>query len=243
MRERRRNLLRKIELKQDFSLYLKSMNPSNQLYGIAKTIVGDSTVSGSEEFSYYDVFYFWSLNAIKDRIRPDLKILDIGGKKLAAGILSVFCDVTSGVLKLPNDKISNVKYIELDAGKKLPFQNSEFDIFMSPASIHTFGTGRYGDDLNPQAIPDFIKELYRIMKPGGLVFLELPVGPDLLRFNAGYNLSLETILVLFKEFNLKDSLFESVKVEANFDMPQFSKEPNKNLNTLGYQNAFLLFQK
>ena len=241
--ERRRNFLRKIKLKSELSAYSKNMTPSNPLYGITRTFIGDSAVNESEEFSYYDAFYFWSLNAIKDEIRPDLKLLDIGGKKLAAGMLSVFCDVTFGVLKRPNDGISNVTYIELDAGGKLPFCNSEFDVFMSPASIHTFGTGRYGDRLNPQAIPDFIQELYRIMKPGGYLFLELPIGPDLLRFNAGYNLSFETILKLFKEFTLKDFLFESGNAEANFDTPRYTKDSDYKLNTLGYQNAFFAFQK
>ena len=78
--EGRRNFLRKIQLKSELSAYSKNMNASNPLYGIATTFVGDSAVKESEEFTYYDAYYFWSLNAIKDEIRPDLKLLDIGGK-------------------------------------------------------------------------------------------------------------------------------------------------------------------
>lgn len=79
--EGRRNFLRKIKLKSELSAYSKDMTPSNPLYGITRTFIGDSAVTESEEFTYYDAFYFWSLNAIKDEIRPDLKLLDIGGKK------------------------------------------------------------------------------------------------------------------------------------------------------------------
>lgn len=43
--------------------------------------------------------------------------------------------------------------------------------------------GRYGDPLNPDADLEAMAKARSILKPGGLLFLTVPVGPDVLVFN------------------------------------------------------------
>jgi hypothetical protein len=75
------------------------------------------------------------------------------------------------VLCDPKDKISKVKYIVIyisDLKENNLFEEKFFDAFLSPATLHLIGLGRYGDKLNPCAIFDFIEFLKKVLKKGGL---------------------------------------------------------------------------
>eukprot|EP01036_Dinobryon_divergens_P029429 gene29430-38523_t len=60
---------------------------------------------------------------------------------------------------------------------------SSFDIALSASSFDHDGLGRYGDPLNPDADLEAMAKARSILKPGGLLFLTVPVGPDVLVFN------------------------------------------------------------
>jgi hypothetical protein len=53
-------------------------------------------------------------------------------------------------------------------------------------SISTFehdGLGRYGDPLHPDADLDAMHRVLSLLRPGGLLFLTVPIGPDVVVFN------------------------------------------------------------
>lgn len=60
----------------------------------------------------------------------------------------------------------------------------QFDVLLSISSFEHDGLGRYGDPINPRG--DFLAmdRAKRMLKPGGLLFLAVPVGRDLLAWNA-----------------------------------------------------------
>jgi hypothetical protein len=59
-----------------------------------------------------------------------------------------------------------------------------FDAALSVSSIEHDGLGRYGDPLDPDGDLRAMAELKRMLKPGGALFLSVPVGPDVLVWNA-----------------------------------------------------------
>ena len=91
------------------------------------------------------VFYYWvSKNLFK--LKEKKKILSLGGVKIADAIISLKHEIYSLVLEFPLDTISNVKYIKCDVcANILPLPNNYFDIFISPATLHLIGLGRYHD--------------------------------------------------------------------------------------------------
>ena len=62
--------------------------------------------------------------------------------------------------------------------------NEQFDAAMSISSIEHDGLGRYGDPINPNGDLQAMRLLKRKLKPGGLLFLGIPIGLDTLVWNA-----------------------------------------------------------
>lgn len=59
-----------------------------------------------------------------------------------------------------------------------------FDFVFSFSSIEHDGLGRYGDPLNPYGDLETAAQFHCLLKPDGVLFLGMPVGPDLVTWNA-----------------------------------------------------------
>lgn len=60
----------------------------------------------------------------------------------------------------------------------------EFDVLLSISSFEHDGLGRYGDPINPEGDLIAMDRAKAMLKEGGLLFLAVPVGKDLLVWNA-----------------------------------------------------------
>lgn len=60
---------------------------------------------------------------------------------------------------------------------------NKYDLAVSMSSFDHDGLGRYGDPINPDGDLLAMNRAYQILKPGGLLFLSVPIGPDLVVFN------------------------------------------------------------
>lgn len=59
-----------------------------------------------------------------------------------------------------------------------------FDVGLSISSFEHDGLGRYGDPINPEADLQTMKRMKSIIKPGGILFLAVPVAVDKIVWNA-----------------------------------------------------------
>jgi SAM-dependent methyltransferase len=71
--------------------------------------------------------------------------------------------------------------------------------------LEHIGLGRYGDPLNPNGTEEAVREITRVLQPGGIVIFSVPVGREVLEFNAHRRFTHEQALNLFKGFTLVDS--------------------------------------
>lgn len=62
-------------------------------------------------------------------------------------------------------------------------QWNQVDFAFSYSSIEHDGLGRYGDAINPYADLESLARIHCLLKPGGLLFLGIPTGPDAIVFN------------------------------------------------------------
>lgn len=51
-------------------------------------------------------------------------------------------------------------------------------------ALEHFGLGRYGDPLDPQGHRKGFENLYRMLQPGGVLYLSVPIGASATHFNA-----------------------------------------------------------
>jgi hypothetical protein len=100
--------------------------------------------------------------------------------------------------------MSKVKYIKHDVFYPLPFPDRFFDIFISPATLHLVGLGRYGDKLDPYTLFNFLNELKRVLRKNADIFICVPLGKNALIFNHHYIFEFDTIVKVFDGFDLVD---------------------------------------
>lgn len=83
-----------------------------------------------------------------------------------------------------NEAAYHITTISADEFK--PFyaaEKGQFDFVFSMSSLDHDGLGRYGDPLNPDGDIEAMGRIRSLLKPGGLMFVTVPVGPDVVVFN------------------------------------------------------------
>lgn len=81
----------------------------------------------------------------------------------------------------------------------------KFDVILSVSSIEHDGLGRYGDPINPDADLEFMTYAKTLLKEGGHMILSIPVGLDVLVWNAHRIYGPLRFPLLIQEWNLIDA--------------------------------------
>jgi hypothetical protein len=236
-------LLGKVRVIKKFLKFRHQIKSVKFFQDMPLTLVGDSSTSSTENFTHYDAFYFWVGCELEQRAESREQILDIGGKKLINGYLSIKHFVTSVNLSAPVDTISNVNYVIADVTQKLPFLDDQFDVFISPVSLNLIGMGRYYDNIDPKGIPNLILELQRVMKSDSVMFISLVLGQDRILFNHHFVFSFQTIETLFHGWKIENYLVDlKISNKNQHSNPRFSKNLTYTMKYFS-ENENIIFLK
>lgn len=197
------------------------LNWTNNFYNDLKKIVSKAVIKGGN--IYYST----------DHMIPDVfKKYPIKSKTVAVigsatPLYETYIDYFKGKpLTIEYRKIKhNIPQLQTytfeQAVKKIKQKKLKTDCAFCYSSIEHSGLGRYGDYIDPEG--DFLtmKLIKKMLKPNGLLYLQIPIGPDLLLWNNTRIYGKHRLLLLFEKWKLLDSFGYSPEL---LDQPESNSQ-------------------
>lgn len=174
-------------------------------------------------------YFFQDIWAAKKVYQSKLdKHFDIGSR--LDGFIShclVFCKVTMLDIRPLKKKINGLSFIQCNCMNMSNIRSGSISSLSSLHAIEHFGLGRYGDPVNPNGYLDVIKEMQRVVKKNGNIYVSVPIGKQRVEFNAHRIFDPKNIIDLFGYCKLVDFCI----VDDNndyFENVDFQKYRNSN---------------
>ncbi len=161
--------------------------------------IGDDTTKTPIEpiYFYQDA---WAFEKIVTRW-PSWHV-DVGSHHKYVALLSKVVPVTMVDLRPLSLPLETLQF-RMGSIVDLPYENSSVPSVSSLCVIEHVGLGRYGDPLNPRGSEQAIRELKRIVQPGGDLYISLTLDDDdRTYFNAHRVFREDSVLEWFKPFQV-----------------------------------------
>ncbi len=120
------------------------------------------------------------------------------------GHCAIFCQVVMLDIRPLALKVPNVEFHHADATDMSDIPNGSIPSLSSLHAVEHFGLGRYCDLVEPGAHEKALREMMRVLAPGGNLYLSVPVGRQRLEFNAHRVFDPVGILELLPSLNLQE---------------------------------------
>ena len=102
----------------------------------------------------------------------------------------IHCDIPNLIVMTPDEHEANPR---------------KYDVVLSISSLEHDGLGRYGDPINPKGDLEAMARLKSFLKPNGVLFLAVPMGPDAVVWNAHRIYGRKRFPVLIDGWDVVDS--------------------------------------
>ena len=174
--------------------------------------------------------YFWQDLLVARMIfaaSPERHV-DIGSRVdgFVAHVAS-FRDIEVFDVRPISTKIPGVTFKQADLMNPVLEMENYCDSLSCLHALEHFGLGRYGDPLDPRGYELGIENMARILRPGGVFYLSVPVGVERVEFNAhrvfdpntivGVAESNQLLLRKFSLFSAESGLVEADALLETFD--------------------------
>src|SRR3989338_10863405 len=179
-----------LDKERRFAMNLKDIYPC----------VKDKTVSTGFD-RHYVYHTAWAARKVRE-INPEFHI-DISSSLYFSSIVSAFVPVKFYDYRPPNLEVDNLS-VEKANILSLPFGDSSVSSLSCLHTVEHIGLGRYGDAIDPDGDIKAIKELKRVLAPGGNFLFVVPIGKPRIEFNAHRVYSYEQIMEYFSGLNLRE---------------------------------------
>jgi len=145
--------------------------------------------------------------------------------------LLVFREVNYIDLRPLPYNIPGLNFIQSNAVELKEIESESIESLSCFHALEHFGLGRYGDEIEPEAYKKAARNMQRVLKKGGRLYIGVPIGPkDKLIFNAHRIFSVFTILSLFEELQLMDIAYidpdgvfaQSISIENYQNVKEYS---------------------
>lgn len=173
-----------------FNLSLRNLYPQ----------ITDKTTSTGFD-THYIYHTSWAARAVA-QIKPQEHV-DISSSLYFCGIVSAFVSTKFYDYRPAKLNLSNLISGHADL-TSLPFSDNSIKSLSCMHTVEHVGLGRYGDPIDPNADLKAIREIIRVLAPGGNLIFVVPIGKPRIQFNAHRIYSYKQIREYFQEMNLKE---------------------------------------
>jgi len=211
----------------DYLSYKKSNTNPNFILSSGKWIpcLTDRTVNTPVDpiYFYQDA---WGCSVLFKN-KPATHI-DIGSAAKTVAIMAKYVPVTMVDIRPLQLELEGLSFIE-GTILNLPFKDNSIESLSSLCVVEHIGLGRYGDPIDSWGSEKAIREMQRVMKPGGSIIFSVPVDTqNTIYFNGHRAFIPEYILKCFDQSTLvedkyiyKNSLFDHYQPESGYGVGLF----------------------
>lgn len=117
--------------------------------------------------------------------------------------VAVFREIEVFDIRALPDTVHNIRFKQMDLQKIRPEYREYCDSLSCLHALEHFGLGRYGDELDVHGHVKGFASLASMLKPGGRIYLSVPIGRERVEFNAHRVFNPATILdLMHPQFDL-----------------------------------------
>jgi hypothetical protein len=182
---------------KEYKLLKKMIRPDHGVYSwLFYPCLFDKTLQTPVDATYFyqDTWAAKKIFEIKPRHH-----FDIGSSVKTVGIISQFVPTTMIDIRPFNLDLENLSF-QKGSILELPFPDKSVESLSSLCVVEHIGLGRYGDPLDFWGSEKAIAEIKRVLKPGGICLLSVPIDQDnIIYFNAHRAFTRDYFLSLFTE--------------------------------------------
>jgi len=193
----------------------------------------DSTVS-----TPFDGHYFYQgawLARLMAKDKPEIHV-DVGSSVMMISVLSAMVRTIFVDYRPLQVNLSGLDSVGANI-TSLPFQDDSIGSLSCQHVIEHIGLGRYGDPIDPEGSVKAAKELERVLRPCGKLYLTLPVGRERVCFNAHRVHAPDTVVDFFNHMKLLE--FSYVNDNGDF----FQSGQLSDVATCEYACGMYIFEK
>ncbi len=156
----------------------------------------------------FDPHYFYQSCWLARQLssRKALQHVDVASDIRLIGTISGFINTTFIDYRPLQTSLQGLSCTQGDI-LNLPFPDESVESLSCLHVIEHIGLGRYGDPLDPDGSIKAAKELSRILKPNGYLYISVPIGRERICFNAHRVFSPNTVIEMFSALSLVDFSF------------------------------------
>jgi len=188
--------------------------------------------------SPFDPHYFfqdvWAAQRVAE-LAPQRHV-DVGSRVDLVGFLTAITEVTFVDIRLLEAEVEGLSSVE-GSVLEMPFADRSLESVSCLHVAEHIGLGRYGDPLDPNGTVKAMKELQRVVAPGGQLLFGGPVGRPQVVFNAHRIQPPSSVIGIFDELEL-------IEFSGTDDSGHFSRHRSPDeFEDAGYALGLFLFRR
>lgn len=193
--------------------------------------------------------YFWQDLLVARWIfeaRPE-KHVDVGSRVdgFVAHVAS-YRDIEVFDVRPISTRIQNIKFTQADlmSAASLPVSSDGYcDSLSCLHALEHFGLGRYGDPIDPGGHERGFANMVRLLRPGGVFYLSVPIGRERVEFNANRVFCPNSVVKLAEMNGLTFRRLTAIADGAALKDIQVPSEEFKALAERNYNLGIFVFTK